>query len=427
MDRHYKLKCQVCDAEYDDDGFVLECMHEHEASLLKTQYSSIDFDYKEYESGLYRYRNWLPILYTFPAAGGTITYQSERLGRITGLPNLWIAFNGYWPEKGARLETASFKELEAFSVLSRIPEKRSSIIVVSSAGNTAAAFAHICSQNNLPVLIVIPASGLRRMQFAEPLNPCVRIVSICGSADYYDAIALAEHVSRLKGFFPEGGVKNVARRDGLGTTLLNAVETIGQLPDYYFQAIGSGTGGIAVFEAAKRLIKDGRFGQNVPQLMLSQNLPFVPIYLSWKSRQRQLIQMNRDDGKKLIQQTMATVLSNQAPPYSIRGGVFDILDQSRGDMLTADGSEVRYAMKLFEESEAIDIDPAAGVAFATVIKAAMYEQIDRKALVLLHITGGGWNRLWLDNKPILAKPTLQIEEHEISTEKTLDKVVKLFM
>ncbi len=49
-----------------------------------------------------------------------------------------------------------------------------------------------------------------------------------------------------------------------------SVETIGQLPDYYFQAIGSGAGAIAAWEAATRLVEDGRFGCTVPSLMLSQ-------------------------------------------------------------------------------------------------------------------------------------------------------------
>src|SRR5690242_10666492 len=106
--------------------------------------------------------------------------------------------------------------------------------------------------------------------------------------------------------------------------------------------------------------------------------------------------MGRDEGKKLIQQTTARVLSNMAPPYSVKGGIFDVLKESQGEMFAVDGSEACYAMQLFEEAENIDIDPAAGVTFATLLKATTYRLIDRKALVLLHITGGGWNRLWLD-------------------------------
>ena len=44
------------------------------------------------------------------------------------------------------------------------------------------------------------------------------------------------------GYYPEGGARNAARRDGMGTTVLAAVEAAGEIPDHYFQAVGSGTG-----------------------------------------------------------------------------------------------------------------------------------------------------------------------------------------
>lgn len=115
------------------------------------------------------------------------------------------------------------------------------------------------------------------MVFSRPLDPRVKVVTVSGFSDYYDAIRLAEHIAQHETCFNEGGVKNVGRRDGIGTTMLNAAETIGRLPDYYFQAIGSGTGGIAVHEAARRLVVDGRFGGTLPRLMLSQNVPFASL------------------------------------------------------------------------------------------------------------------------------------------------------
>ncbi len=63
---------------------------------------------------------------------------------------------------------------------------------------------------------------------------------------------------------PEGGAKNVARRDGMGTVMLDAAVTMKEMPDDYFQAIGSGTGGIAAWEASMRLRDDGRFGKHCP-------------------------------------------------------------------------------------------------------------------------------------------------------------------
>ena len=424
--RHYKLRCQFCDATYEDDGVRLDCDNKHGPSLLVTEYAQKRFEPDRRLKGIYRYRDWLPVVRSLAGSGRTIAYQSERLSRITELPNLWIAFNGYWPEKGEAFETATFKELEAYAVLSRLPEQHKDILVIASAGNTAAAFARACSTNGIRCLIVIPEVGLQRMQFIEPLNPCVKIISLVGFTDYCDAIALAESVSRIKGFYAEGGVRNVARRDGLAITLLSVAEATGRLPDYYFQAIGSGAGGIAAHEAAKRLVADGRFGRKLPRLMLSQNLPFIPIYLSWKSQRRELINLNADDGKKQIRQIAAHVLSNRKPAYAVKGGVYDRLTESGGDMLVVDNLETLHAGQLFEEMEGIDIDPAGAVAFATLLKFARWGQIEPDSTVLLNVTGGGWYRLGMDKKLIPAKPDLQLDESEAFTEEALEKIVSLF-
>lgn len=426
MSRAYKLVCQVCSKEFSDDGLLLECDGAHDAALLTTRYVSRQFEIHTQDTGLYRYQRWLPIHRTFPGAGKTIVYQSKHLSRITNLPHLWIAFNGYWPEKEAFLETATFKDLEAYTVLARLPQKCDRVLVVSSAGNTGAAFAAACSHTATPCLIVVPESGLAKMQFPEALNPCVKIVSLVGFTDYYDAIVLANKVAERDGFLLEGGVKNVARREGLGTTLLSAVEQIGRLPDYYFQAIGSGTGGIAVHEAAKKVLSDTRFGQSCPRLMLSQNLPFVPMYLSWKARQRSLVDIDRNEGKKQIQQVAAHVLSNQRPPYSIKGGVYDVLQESQGDIFVADNQQALRAMSIFQESEGIDIDPAAGIAFATLLHESASGHIDRDALVLLNITGGGWKRRCNDCTLVPVEPALRIDARELMLEKTVESIVGLF-
>ena len=280
--------------------------------------------------------------------------------------------------------------------------------------------------NDIPCLVVLPEAGLNALQFPEMIKPCVKVVSLVGFTDYLDAITLANRVAALDGFLPEGGVRNVARVDGLGTTILSAVEAIGRLPHFYLQAIGSGAGGIGAYEMAKRLVADGRFGERLPRLLLSQNLPFVPIYMSWKSGRRALLDIDAEDGKKQIQQIAAHVLSNRKPPYAVRGGVFDILTETGGDMLAADNLEVLHASRLFEETEGIDIDPASAVAFATLLKAARYGPITREAIVLLNITGGGRYRQRLDRSLVPARPALELDEREILLDGTLDRVVSLF-
>jgi cysteate synthase len=425
-DRHYVIQCRVCKTAFEDDGLQLDCPRSHEPGLLGALYQTKTFELDAAADGIYRYHRWLPIVRQLYGSGRTVTYQSERLNRVVGLPNLWVAFNGYWPEKGADLQTTTFKDLEAWTVLSRLPSDNSRILVIASAGNTGAAFVRACSMNDIPCVVVLPEAGLNALHFPEMIKPCVKIVSLVGFTDYLDAITLANRVAALDGFFPEGGVRNVARVDGLGTTILSAVEAIGRLPHFYLQAIGSGAGGIGAYEMAKRLVADGRFGERLPRLLLSQNLPFVPIYMSWKSGRRALLDIDAEDGKKQIQQMAAHVLSNRKPPYAVRGGVFDILTETGGDMLAADNLEVLHASRLFEETEGIDIDPASAVAFATLLKAARYGPITREAIVLLNITGGGRYRQRLDRSLVPARPALELDEREILLDGTLDRVVSLF-
>lgn len=128
----------------------------------------------------------------------------------------------------------------------------------------------------------IPEDCNDAMWAARSLNPCVKVVATASGSDYFDAIRLSNIICEMGNFYPEGGAKNVARRDGMGTTVLSAVTTIGRIPDYYFQAVGSGTGAIAAWEANKRFIADGRYGKNLMRLMVSQNVPFTPIYDAWK-------------------------------------------------------------------------------------------------------------------------------------------------
>jgi cysteate synthase len=207
---------------------------------------------------------------------------------------------------------------------------------------------------------------------------------------------------------------------------LNAVETIGRLPDYYFQAIGSGAGAIAAHEAAKRLVEDSRFGRALPRLMLSQNEPFTPIYDSWKTGRRDFVETDPDTARALSKKILATVLSNQRPPYSIVGGVFDVLRESQGDMFAVDNREVWQAMELFERCEGIDIEPAAGVALAALQRAANSGQIGRDATVLLHITGGGVDRRAAERALVSTPPDLELSLEELGKAGAIEKACALF-
>jgi cysteate synthase len=390
--KHYSLRCEGCANLIGDDGYILYCPHCQESSLLKSYYRNRHFEPVRNEEGIYRYRNWLPINRMLRGSALPITFQSGSISDAAGLKNLWVSFSGYWPERGAFLPTGSFKELEAYSVLGRMPCGSNKVLTVASAGNTAAAFAFACSQNDIPTLIVIPEFAVSKMRFSFPLASCVKVIAVA-AGDYSDAIRTAQSITRHEKFYPEGGVRNVARRDGLGAVLLNIYETIEKLPDYYFQAIGSGTGAIAVWDTAKKL---SHTKTRVPHLYLSQNHPFDPIYRSWHSDFRQWLDIDKARAKQATSEIHAQVLANRHPPYAIRGGLREALAESGGTVFSITNEQALEAAALFEEREGIDIDPAAAVAFASLLFASRSGLIPTGATVALNITGGGARRFASD-------------------------------
>jgi cysteate synthase len=411
--RHYVLVCSLCGRRQEDDGLILSCPEDHVPSLLRTEYVRDKFEPRLSQKGISRYQDWLPVTRAPDDVGRTVVYRSAGMAKALGIGGLWIAFNGYWPERGADLETATFKDFEAYTVLRRLPE-RQVILTVASSGNTGAAFAWACSSQKQPCLLIIPSRGLNRLRFRADLDPCVHLVVI-DDGDYPDAIDLAAAMCRVPGFQPEGGIQNVGRRDGLATVLLAAFEEMHCLPSHYFQAVGSGTGAIAVLEAAKRL-RGTAHDLALPKLMLCQNLPFTPIYDAWRTRRRSADTESSERFRDAITHVYADELTNWKPPYAVGGGVYDSLAESGGEVLAADNESVGVARNMFQELEGIDIEPAAAVAVACLKEAVARQQVGKESAVLLNITGGGRARFGSDHRLIPARPQLRLTRESLAAE-----------
>ena len=386
----YKLQNVATKRIFEDEGWTLDDTQSSHPSLIRAVYESQQIHPHGEEHGIYRFAEWLPVKRMLAGSCAPVTYKSKGLAQKLGLKNLYITFNGYFPEIGARMSTCSFKETEAYSVCGRLNgSHKDKVLVVASAGNTARAFAKVCSDNRIPLLLSVPEDNIDALWFDAPLNDCVKLIVSQKGSDYFDAIHLSNLALQSDKFFAEGGAKNVARRDGMATTVLSAVTHIGRIPDYYVQAVGSGTGAIAAWEANLRLIEDGRFGNHKMRLMVSQNAPFVPMYDAWQADSRAMLPYDEDKARRDAEIIDAKVLSNRHPPYGLAGGLYDALKATGGDIFVATNAMARKARKLFRETEGVDIYSAAGVATASLINAVAAGRVERDATIMLNITGGG--------------------------------------
>ena len=374
---------------FDDEGWTLADPESPEPSLVRAVYANTKFTPREDLSGIYRYADWLPIRRTLKHSCAPATYKSKGLAKFLGLENLYITFSGYYPKVGAKFQTCSFKETEAFSVCARMPKKEDRVLIVQSAGNTARAFAQICSDNDIPVVICIPEDSKHDLWFHRKLNKCVKLIAVPHGCDYYDAIHLGEKLSRNPRFCLEGGAKNVARRDGMGTTILSFAEATGRIPDAYFQAVGSGTGAIAAWENAERLAADGSFGENNMRVYVAQNTPFTLICDSWKAHSRKLADIDPETGRRQAEIILAKVLANRQPPYSLAGGLFDVLTASHGDAFACPNDGIMFWLLQFRNLEGFDLLPASCAAVHALATAVREGTVRKDEYIMLNCTGGG--------------------------------------
>jgi cysteate synthase len=288
------------------------------------------------------------------------------------------------------MKSGTFKELEAYSVLGRVPLD-AGVMVVASAGNTAASFAAAsfaaAGQGlEFPCVLVVPEHALPAVAATGKFAEEIRVVAL-RDGTYNDAISFSARMAgSSQEFFLEGGTRNVGRRDGLAVVALAAYEEMGTLPEVYVQAVGSGAGALAVHEAAQR-INAANADSGLPHLLLCQNSEFAPLHRAWREGEC------APSDRSAQHEVYAPELVNSAPPYSVHGGIRNALTQTSGDVLVANRASATSAAAIFEDAEGIDIAPAAAVAVACLRDAVESHRIPADARVLLNITGGGRKRV----------------------------------
>ncbi len=402
---YFRLKCAFpgCDKTYEgNEGYRLCCDSEidgsHGPSLLQCVYEKRQIHFYQDLPGIFPFIDWLPTqnCYIKPDKGhlGTpISYRSFGLAKRLGLKNLFIAFAGFWPIRGGNVITRSFKEYEVQASIVRYilsaDGPRQMPLIVSSTGNTANAYNIICHQLQIPIYLVLPEAGQDKMVLPVDTKPFTIIVK----GDYLDAMEVAERLHTYTGLAMDGGARNVGRRAGMGTVMLSAVAHpdfgSGVLFDHYFQAVGSGSGAIAAYEAVELLRNDSRFGDRLTKIHAAQNEPFAPIVDSFENGSRQLVLPNSNEANWRIKSVTAQVITNRKPAYSIRGGLYDVLTYSGGRAWRVDNYDLFQAARMFKETEGVDIGEASAVAVGALSQAVNQGSVKPEDYVLLNITGGG--------------------------------------
>jgi cysteate synthase len=396
----YKLRC-LDTGDLIEDAYTLEYT---DNALLQAKFNG-PMEVKQLD-GVWKYLDWIPTSTSNEYVAGTTTYKAEALGKSLGMSNLWVTFHGYWPEKGGLCPTGSFKDMEAVPTIQRLHDHGCKGLICASAGNTARGFTHFCGLANMPLIVVVGKDHGHRIwtKVGHPTDS-VKVV-VVEDGDYYDAKTVAKAIAKkLTGWQMEGSVHNVARRDGIGSLILDAAFTIGAMPEHYFQGIGGGPGPIGVHEMAERLIESGQFEGPAPRQHLSQNIEHSPIHNAWQAKRDHLIP---EDYPPHDVEVYSDYLMNKGPAYGQVGGVHDILKASNGQTYVVERDDAIAAKTQFESIEGIDIMTPGAVAMASLQQALASGEVNPDACTVLNISGGGVERLKQDYATETVEPWLRV-------------------
>jgi cysteate synthase len=386
---HYRLRCEGCGKTFSESGYRLYCDACGNSALLRTEYLA-PLSLSGAPDRFHSYDSAIPCIPSVPGWNPRMAaFAAPELGAELGLDDLWVLLSGNAPEHGAEFATCSFKEAEAVGVLARVAAQTDKMLVVSSAGNAARSFLDVTLRTGQPAIVVVPRRAVEMMRVQSAGGRQKPLLIAIDDASYSDAI---DAVSVLVGAFPdrlirEGGCFNVARRDCMGIPFLSAATRMGRLPDWYVQAVGSGTGAISAWEGAARLTAAGIVAKSDMRLLLVQNHPFTPMAEAWAAGHKVTAPMAPEEVRDKLSQVAASVLSNSTPPYAVRGGIHDILTASKGDMVSVLNDEIGKARDLVRARLGAAICPASGAAMAGLAKAAKQGKVGRKDRILLHMTG----------------------------------------
>ena len=383
----YYLKCYEGKEVYRSKA-LFKC-RKHANSLIKTVYKKKKLEIKKIK-GIFKFLSWLPCNRILDYHGEAVVYKSKGLAKELGLKNLYIAFSGFWKERNAEIKTCSFKELEAVILAEHAKELGENFLVIPSAGNTARAFSIASKLAGIKTVVLVPEKNLSEVLIPEEMEENEK--SVGSEDDYFFIFGVKGDYSRaieLSRFFSyPSGARNFAARDALATVYCSAVLEMKGIPEHYFQAISSGSGAIAAFEANERIMQDSRFGKGITRIHISQCREFSPVVDAWRKREKHI----RSDSLEIPEELYAKVLANKKPAYSEAGGLYDVLEKSKGFAYAISKGEAEEARKIFEEKESIDIARASAICVASLFKAVEKNYVGSADKVLLNITSGGEKR-----------------------------------
>jgi len=272
MARRFYQQCVKCKKIYSAEKHIRNCSCSPQG-LLPFVYEDVkwsNFPDSKYGDSVWRFHELLPIHNMDFAIELEIKkyplIKCKHIAKELGVEEVYIKLDSLQP-------TESFKDREAFVTLSRLREMGYRDLVSASTGDSGIAYCRAASIAKMHLHMFVPKSAKKRWE--ELYNRMVKHAGGRFNPDYIslfyrgetldEAIVEAYKFSEEKGLPLDYWFYNQLRTEGMKTLCFEVLEDLGRMPDWYIQAVGSGTGIFSFNKACREIYgKSPNFGAIQP-------------------------------------------------------------------------------------------------------------------------------------------------------------------
>lgn len=340
---------------------------------------------------LWRYRELLPVRDHNPdltlGEGGTPLIRATAFGNMLHIPNLFIKDERQNP-------TGSFKDRQAAVTIAALLESDIYEMVVASSGNIALAYAALAARTGIKVWVFLPGR-VPTTKMREIALYGARVIKTTGNYDQTRQLAM--EFARQRNIFLDQSSQTVPSVEAMKTIAFEITEQLTacmgspaarkgnkpaaawRAPDWYIQPVSVGLGPMGVLKGFTEL-KLMSLIDHLPSLGLIQPEGCAPMVRAWNQ--------NLDIAEPFYNQDTGIESLTTVDP----GRTYTLLNHRMGHgaggiFESVTDRETYKAVSMLALMEGISVEPAAGVAFAGLIKLCNRGVIKEKDIVVVNCTG----------------------------------------
>ena len=329
---------------------------------------------------LWRYAALLPLTEVPPGVpmgeGWSPLLQADNLGLLLGLPHLFIKDERRGP-------TASFKDRQAAVTTAVLRQAGIREAVVASTGNVALAYSAYCARLGIQLWAFL-TSRVPAAKMHEVALYGTQVVKV--TSTYDRAKELAAEFAARHGYYFDRATASVASVESMKTIAFEIAQQLGdpsegaswRAPDWYVQAVSGGLGPYGVLKGFRELHAMGLIDR-LPRIAVIQVEGCNPMVRAWKTES--------DVAEPLLPTTRIYTLSTGNPGRGYTLLRRRILEAAGGAFESVSDDEAIQAMHHLAKMEGLSAEPAAGVAFAGLIRLAHQGVIAPEETVVVNLSG----------------------------------------